>query len=387
MFESLLERLQEDVQVVKNVLTLHDELRSQFYRPAASGEDPWSTVRLADPTKLAWQIYDHCAAFTRLYSIYEQFVEELASEYLLLLPELYEQYDELPPALLKQHRQGIGQILLKLGKEGPYRHLEASIIIPDFSRGIRGERKYRLLSDAFFVDRQNYRLDAVKRLFSVLGFGDVGHKITRSIPLRRFLAVERSGAQTVEGELAEFVRYRNEAAHTEVTNVVSMNEIKSKADFIILFCRVLADIVKEELFRHEQDLGHFIPLGRISEIFQKGQVAIVRLESSKLTLGDEIVIYYPESKKRFIVAKIVSLQFNEVNCSALTTKGELEVGIRFDQTIRLGGELRRMKPMAVASPSILDSADITVAVEPEDGQVDSLVEGILDDDERSDPND
>jgi hypothetical protein len=47
------------------------------------------------PELTDWRVYHHCAVVTRLYAIYETFVEDLIEDWLILLPSLYSNYSEL----------------------------------------------------------------------------------------------------------------------------------------------------------------------------------------------------------------------------------------------------------------------------------------------------
>src|SRR5579863_4221125 len=106
MFSHLTSQLPADVETVQKVLVINDALRDLLIarnaalaglptEPPAGSDDLIQTVHAlarllpGAPNKLDWQIYDHCAALTRLYSAYERYVDELVSEYVRLLPQLY----------------------------------------------------------------------------------------------------------------------------------------------------------------------------------------------------------------------------------------------------------------------------------------------------------
>src|SRR5262245_54767141 len=74
------------------------------------------------PGDTEWRLYDHCAAVTRLYAIYEQFVTAAVGLWLSQLPDLYGPYGSLPESVRNAHRMGTGDILIHHGGDR-YAHL------------------------------------------------------------------------------------------------------------------------------------------------------------------------------------------------------------------------------------------------------------------------
>ncbi len=208
MFSSFTNRLRAEVDTIKLVLDAHDTLRALVYprepsevppaaprageaAPPTDLEKHLDTIRSSGLSKPSWQVYDHCAAFTRLYAVYEQFVEDLASDYLRVMPDLYKQYADLPVNVRKQHRIGIGQILMKLGKDGPYKSLDEGSVVKGWSEGLAGNPRYTLLPDAFLIDPQNYRAEILAGLFRYLGIEDCWAWIEKHPMVLEFMAHER----------------------------------------------------------------------------------------------------------------------------------------------------------------------------------------------------
>ena len=264
-------------------------------------EDLWQAVRGQDPGKFAWLVYDHCAALLRLYAVYSIFIEDLVADYLLYLPGLYETYGQLPEVILKQHRTGFGQILLRLGDAGPYRHLREGDIILQLSQGLGGAQPYSLLKDAFFVDRRNYRSDALARLFGSLGVENVCERIAKHPSMRAFLAEKIGNATTFESELDGFVKLRNEAAHTPVDEVIATSRFLKTADFVLLACEILTEIVSRETLLRKAERQPGATLGVVERVYHSGTVAIVGMVPEILAVGDGVALVY---KDRVRVARI-----------------------------------------------------------------------------------
>lgn len=349
MFSGLTTRLETEIDIVKRVLTLHEDIRSQLFdsQPGRANEhggsqfvNSLSALTSSVPGKRAWQIYDHCAAFSRLYGVYAQFVEDLIGDYLRLLPVLYPDYVKLPERILSQHRVGVAQILGKLSSVGPYRHLEEAAIVTNLSSNLSGKTPYTLLKEAFFVDRQNYRLEVLQRLFGSVGIENAAKKFLNSEFLQSFIST-RSESFSVDKELSDFVDYRNTAAHSQVDQIVAIDDIGNYADLIVAICRAMADVVEDEIIQRQVAVGLYAELGTATESLQRGHIIVARLTACTLRVGDKIAIVRADSVK---ASRIKSIELNDVPCTAIIVKEELEVGLGLSRKCKLGTTVVKVVP-------------------------------------------
>lgn len=385
MFSPLTSQLRAEIETVERVLRINDAVRDLLnVEQGLLAEPPTELssgandteklihtlrqMRASFPNKLDWQIYDHCAALTRLYSIYERFVVALVSEYVQLLPELYQAYSELPPAVTTQHRLGIGQILLKMGEKGPYKDLEEQVIVRELATGLSGAAGYKLLANAFFIERQNLRLNLLCQLFSTLDFQNCVQFVTGHPDVRRFLRDERGDSSSAEKELSDLVEFRNEAAHRKVDNVLSIDAIASFGRFIVAFATALADMVEERILHRRVELGQLELLLNVSELHDNGRVVVGILKASTtLVVGEEIAIVTKHSCKK---CRIESIQLDGANASEATSTGELEVGLRLSKRASLGAELRTISPPDISIPVQLPLPELgDTREEPADSDV------------------
>ena len=182
-------------------------------RPGRTRKNPiLAAVAAACPSRVDWQLFDHCAGVTRLYALYEKFVEDLVTAYVDQLPSFYPIYSGLPKPTQKQHRVGVGQLLHKWSESGLYGHLTKDAIAAGLADGLRGTRGYRLLSDAFLIEVENYRPTALTRLFGYLDFQDCLSYVRKHPGLRAFMAASGDTTETLDSILTTILRLRNEAA-------------------------------------------------------------------------------------------------------------------------------------------------------------------------------
>ncbi len=250
MFSSLTGQLGKEVEALKKILGVNAKLRDLHAGGHArnSSDTIFAEVLSAAPDRINWRVFDHCAAVTRLYALYEQFVESLVEDYLRQLPEIYSSYSDLPPALRIQHRTGTGQILQKWSEGGPYGHLAETSVASGLVDGLRGQPAYTLLADVFLIEPHNYRADILVKVFGHLGLIDCFSFVKKQPEMRAFM-LTRDATETPETVLRDIVELRNQASHGSVSQdqIVSVQELFSYAAFVQILCAALAEMVERTL--------------------------------------------------------------------------------------------------------------------------------------------
>jgi hypothetical protein len=356
MFSHLTSQLSGELQTAQKVLAVNEELRNlvvvQREALSALPSDPpngtaddgaayaISSLLVRTPSKLDWQIYDHCAAVTRLYAAYARFVGDLVAEFLRLLPTLYATYSDLPTSITMQHRVGIGQILLKMGEKGHYKKLEEEPVVRELAASLSGASGYTLLADAFFMDRQNLRFRVLLQLFGVLGFKHCGRYVNKHPAIMDFIKNERADSSSPMKELDDFIEYRNEAAHRKVENVLSIDAIGATGRFLDAIGRALASMVEEGVLHRHMELGHYSQVLTVSETHYDGFVAIgIPADGVTLAIGEEVLICTKNTCQRAILE---SLRLNGQTVESATADGRSEVGLRLTKRSSIRTELRRL---------------------------------------------
>jgi hypothetical protein len=290
------------------------------------------------PNKIDWQVYDYCAAITRLYGTYEDFVNELIKAYIVMLPDLYT-VAQLPETITVNHRTGIGQILLNLGTRRQYRNVGEEDAIRALSTARGDGAGYRLIPEAFLVDRLNYRMDVLGSLFGSLDIENVPNAIALHPEVRDFLGKERGESDSATSELENFVKSRNLASHGMPEQILSTDELKKMGRFLKVVATALNDIVTAKIERRHLALGHYTRLGQVTEVYHQGVVGIFRLENEKISIGDQLFSF---SKENHIRVKVMSLQLDGVSVQSVEPQTSGEIGAEFDRKIRVGAEIRRI---------------------------------------------
>lgn len=239
MFQDILMKVKVNINTVRSIIKTNNRLMEISVTSAGVikleiGEETelFLNKLLQDiPKAREWRIYEHCAVVTRLYAIYESFVEELIRDWLILLPEIYPRYLDLEETIRNNHQIGVGKILTEL-KKNKYEHLSLEKVMQGLFYGNTGEKEYELLPDAFLIHEQNLRREPLERLFANAGISNAWAWVEKHRAIKYFLEEIRGNQNTADGVLNEFISYRNDAAHGFPDGVLGASALLELCDFV-----------------------------------------------------------------------------------------------------------------------------------------------------------
>lgn len=103
---------------------------------------------------------------------------------------------------------------------------------------------YTLIPEAFLERDQNLRKSELERLLRGIGIENCWSWIEKHKDIKNFIENVRGGENTAEAELEQWIKYRNEAAHTIVEdNWLGFNELLDLTIFVKAICQSLADLL------------------------------------------------------------------------------------------------------------------------------------------------
>lgn len=341
MFEELIERVSVKISTVRAIIKTNHRLRSIVFRDSLTKqkleENPeFAALIEVIASEQEWEIYDRCAVVTRLYAIYERFVEDLISDWLRLMPDLVPRYSDLGEKIQNTHQEGIGRLLIDI-KKNRFQHLSVEKVVQGLSCGITGSGKYELLPDAFLLHEQNLRKDVLETVLRNAGIDEAWKWVINHKEIKYFVEEVRGSQNTAEGELKQLVDYRNEAAHGVVDEILGTQELLDLGDFVEALCKSLADLVTYNIILHQKDIGRVREIGKITEWFKKPQAGVAKVKEVTLVLGESVFLVLVNDELSYCYsAKIESIQLDDISHNLVAITSETEVGLKFDRDARTG---------------------------------------------------
>ncbi len=339
MLSALVEKARLEVATVKATVDIYESVRSQAYPPpnnsGAAGGGAGGTHGLpVVPPYSSWKVYDHCAAYTKLYAIWEGFVRNLVGSWLARLPSLYSGYSELPERVRKGHSHGVAVVLARAASPR-HRHLSELNMLEGLHSGLSGKADYTLLPEAFFHDGQNLKDDTLEQLLSRLSLTKPWEWIGRQEAMIDYMGNVRGGSSTPRSELRDLVKRRNEASHGEVGEVVSSQELKKVADYVTILCEATASFVTRALLDRMLVVGRAGEVGKVIHAYSDNLVEI-SLTRGVLRVGERV---FALRVHECIDALAIGLQVNGMNVAQVAGGEGVVVGVRMSRRVHLHSRL------------------------------------------------
>ncbi len=353
MFSVMMQRLRDEIDKAELISQMNENVRNLLLstgdstvgsgQPTGPPRQCIDSLKMAAgmlPSKVDWQIYDHYASVGRLYAAFERYVNELVRAYVGMLPDLYPTLRELPEVVAINHRIGIGQILQKIGTRKSYRSIDETTAIRALSAGQPDGSGYRLIPEAFLVEKQNYRMDVIGPIFSSLDIENCKSKIDAHPAVREFIESAIGQPTTASSELERFIGYRNDAAHDVPEQILSHEEVKKLSGLIKAIGTALADIVRKRVLQRHIEIGNTRSIGRVVESHYKGSVIVLVLDvEERLAVGDILCI---SDDRNVRIAEILSIQNNGVDAKLVEGKVGKEVGLKLSIKCLKGADVRTL---------------------------------------------
>lgn len=355
MYNAFLERTREAISALGKHIRTSDRFRTAVFDETlrcVSGTpcfDPALASTETVPDRIEWRIIDHCAAVTRIYAIYEQFVHEMIREHIGLLQGRLP-FADLPDSIRSSYRSGVARILDK--KEGPrYADVDLGQLIAAYNCALAGERVYTLEPRAMLMQEQNLRLPELHRLLCACGVDGMEHWVEKHRSLRAFFAEEDRLTASAASEMAELIKYRNDAAHgsIDISNILHVNVLIEFCDFVSAVCEALAERVQLAGLMLLVPHAQVSERGKVTECLKEGMVVIGEVTGT-FKVGSPV---YLRGEDYCVERSVVSFQVQGRPHAEVNFDTPTELGIMLDAPGRKNAALLTLEPLpAIGSEEV-----------------------------------
>lgn len=309
MFGGLLANTLDQLTVAEAFVEAHDEFVRQ--QPLAK--------------QGAFRVDAVSACVTRVYAIYEHFVESILSDFLDAIPELTP-YASLSSTVKAEYRVGISYILSRIDGER-YSHLSHENVVRWYHEALTSAGPYQFVTEAFTRHDHNLRLDVVEGLLTRVDLKQFDQWLTRCGEVRDLYEEHAALREQLGAELRSFVQIRNDAAHGILEELQGKEVLLRYCSLIRAIVRSIAGYFHSNLLARRTQAGRAIQIGTVTEVLKKPGAFIATLVNGKEIQRGGLLHFVATG---YCTQQAVSsLQLNDVAVEhVLATTEAFEVGVK-----------------------------------------------------------
>ncbi len=314
MFQSLVEKSLQNIEVISSLIDELDLISDRKANP----EDRRSI-----------KFYSQASSLSRLYAVYENFVEKILSDYLDFVSDIYS-FKSMTDSFKNEYRMGISHILSRID-QGRYNHLQHDDVVNRYHNAINNNSPYQFVTDALIRHEQNFRFNILENLLSRLGLEGFDSWVSNHRIFEEHYE-SKTKKELIESSLKEFVQLRNDASHSEMDTLLSPEQLKGYCNFISSLINVVQEFVLKNVLKHKIENNSAYLIGKVSEVFKNDAFVYRALKNKQISKGGEIVVM---SDYYCYVTLVESIQLNGQVLDSITPQEEhLEVGLKCNLPVK-----------------------------------------------------
>ncbi len=309
MFDTLTANTLEQIRVVEELIPVHEAV--------SNGK--------ASDVRRRIELYAVSSCVTRLYAIYENYVETILADFLDSIPEI-SPYASLAAELKSDYRLGISHVLSKIDHDR-YSHLTHESVVLWYHEALTNQPKYRFVTEALIRHEQNLRLNVLETLLGRIQLSGIRTWLAHNESVTSLYTESESVFEQLDAELRTFVQIRNDAAHGVLDDLQGKDNLERFCELMRSLIAAISSFLHRSLLLLRANAGRARKIGEVTEVFQKNGAFIAQIENAaRLQKGMQIHVL---GTNYCFLQKIDSIRVNDLDVEDIVAgHAAFEVGLK-----------------------------------------------------------
>lgn len=254
-----------------------------------------------------------------LYGCFEEFIDEIALEYINKINDLCNSYKELPQSIRDKHLYKVGEFLSNPQRYKGY-ELTVEECIKNIYTSINSSEERKLNSELIISHTGNLKAEKLYDLFKELGIKDLKSKIEDIVSKKNLNLLD------------ELVEQRNVISHSwEVEQRLAYEKIKNETINVLrTIGEKIKDILLDEIFLFMYEKNMFKSFDKPIKVIND-KILCINSKSSYLKKGDSILLIKTDNSK--VRLEILGIKINQKSVDKVEEKN-IDVGIEVNKNIK-----------------------------------------------------
>lgn len=279
--------------------------------------------------------FDFNSHIISIYGAYENFVEQILTNYLEAVCLIIKDYDLLPEEIQKNNLSKTIDIIKKLDYR-KNRNIKPEKLIEILHNNIN-ENSSILNIDAFKNHNANFRITVIDNYFSEIGVKNITSLIRQYEPLKNYLENNVSDYSSKKNIvvfqiLEHLCDLRNDIAHG-VNNIQLINKtiLFEYIDFMKLFTSSLYELINDNYLSTIYKMNN--EEIEVINIYNK-EILCFNTKGKKIDKNSKIIVKSENHFPNLFLVKIIDIQQNNISIEHTELNTNTDIGVKVDKKIK-----------------------------------------------------
>jgi RiboL-PSP-HEPN len=277
------------------------------------------------------RLQTYASGIILLYGLFEEYVEEVLIAFLEELDLTINNFDDMPKKIRENHTNLSAQLLINRDLD-KYRERCNEIEIIQRMHSCMLGNPFKLNAVAFTDHKSNFRIESLNRFFELAGVSSISACMKKTATFQNYSELKFPNQRiddlpdkVVFGDLEDLAWRRNVVAHGWPEEILSIEMMKERAEFIHMLGVCIYDSLRQSLL--PQIIKHKCQaLPKPLDVFN-GSIVCFHLETGSIVEGSQIIAC---RSGRYLEGEIISIEINHVRHSQIDAPPAVDVACLVD---------------------------------------------------------
>jgi len=253
-----------------------------------------------------------------LYGCFEEFIDEIALEYIGIIDKLCISYNELPQSIREKHLYKVGEFLSNPQRYKGY-ELTVDDCIKNIYMSINSSKERKLNTELIISHAGNLKIEKICDLFKDLGIKDLKSKIEDIVSKENLNLLD------------ELVDQRNVISHSwEVEQRLAYETIENETIVVLrTIGEKLKDILLDKIFLFMYEKNMFESFDKPIQVINN-KILCINSKSSYLKKGESILLLKTDNRKARLEILGIEIEHKSVD---RVEEENIDIGIEVNKNI------------------------------------------------------
>lgn len=287
-------------------------------------------------SKINRRVQTYVSGIISLYSLFEQYVEDILIAYLEELNSIIDDFNSMPKKIKENHTNLSAQLLLNRNLDKYRDECDENDIIQRMQSS-SSTNSFRINALAYIDHKSNFRIETLNQFFEPIGVSGISARIKNTPTFKKHCS-EKYPGDSIHGlpdahifaDLDDLAWRRNIVAHRWPDDTLSIQMMLDRTEFICIMGECIYEALHQCILSHRAE-HQYTALPTPLKVYDS-QIVCFHLQSGRFQEDMQILARRPDGI--YIEGRITRIEVNNIQQMEITTPPAIDAAFAINFRIK-----------------------------------------------------